>query len=147
MDCDGFRKMISKELDGELADADRAALERHISGCDDCRAFREILGETVSMHRALADVSPPPSIVPAVMAAIEKPEKAWWVRGWLKVAVPAAALIVLLGLQAGGFMMEVFFPEPQGDDVAIIELEYLGEYPPDSVGDVLITAMEGGENE
>ena len=147
MDCDGFRKMISMELDGELADADRAVLERHVGTCADCRAFREMLVETVSIHRSLADVSPPPSIVPAVMAAVEEPERAWWVRGWLKVAVPAAAVIVLLGLQAGGFMMEVFSTGPQGDDVAIVELEYLDGYPPDSVGDVLVAALEGGGDE
>ncbi|UCF05710.1 MAG: zf-HC2 domain-containing protein [bacterium] len=147
MDCDGFRKMISRRLDGELGDAELEKLERHLKVCDACRRCLESFGETVSIHKSLIEVSPPPSIVPSVMAAIEEPEPAWWVRGWLKVAVPAAALIVLLGLQVGGFLTETFVPPQQGDEVAVIELEYLDEYPPGSFGDVLVMASEGGGDE
>jgi anti-sigma factor RsiW len=147
MDCDGFRRMISRRLDGELGDAELERLERHLEVCDACRRCLESFGETVSVHERLIEMPPPPSIVPAVMAAIEEPEPAWWVRGWLKVAVPAAALIILLGVQVGGFLTDTFSPSQQGEEVAVIGLDYLEEYPPGSFGDVLVMASEGDGDE
>ncbi len=40
-ECEKYRELISASIDGELDDADRAALERHLEACPDCRRISE----------------------------------------------------------------------------------------------------------
>ncbi len=148
MDCSDFHKMISREVDGEIGLADRQFLERHLRECEDCREYRESFLETFSLHREMVEVQPPSSILPAVMTAVRGAERKDWMQGWLRIAVPsAAALIVLLGLRVGGFLTEVLAPAGIEEQTEVLELEYLEEYPPDSVGDLLITIAKGDGDE
>jgi predicted anti-sigma-YlaC factor YlaD len=146
MGCNEFRMMISKGFDGEIEDSERQALERHLYACEDCRLFKESLIQILLIHRELVEVQPPHSLLSAVIAAVEKPRSK--VQGWINIAVPvAAALIMLLGYLAGDFLAESFVPAGVEDQAELLELDYLEEYPPGSMGDVLMAAMEEGRDE
>ena len=148
MDCSDFHRMISREIDGEIGMTDRLALDRHLEECDACREYRESLLETFHLHSEMALAQPPSSILAGAMAAVEGSAGKGWMQGWLRIAVPAAAaLTVLLGLRVGGFLTETFAPPDTGEHVEVLELDYLGEYPPGSVGDILITVAEGDGDE
>jgi hypothetical protein len=47
MRCRKCREYISRDIDGELSERDRARLERHLSGCEDCRALSRDLRRIV----------------------------------------------------------------------------------------------------
>lgn len=47
MRCRKCREYISRDLDGELSDKDRGRLERHLSGCADCRSLSQDLRRIV----------------------------------------------------------------------------------------------------
>ena len=145
MECRDYKKLISRELDGEISDSDRKALDVHIGACEECRDFKAALTRTFSVHRGLRDAAAPASIVPAVFAAIDGEEpirKAPW---WRRFVVPAAAAVVLVaGTLSGNYLADAYVT-PNGTVTAeTLELDHFEEYPPGSVGDILIAAAEGG---
>jgi hypothetical protein len=56
------RERLSALLDGELPDAERARVERHLSSCAACRAELEELRRTVELLRGLPSVDVPPEL-------------------------------------------------------------------------------------
>ena len=68
-----------------------------------------------------------------------------WTHGWLRFALPAAAAVVLfLGVLAGGNLIEVIMPSNGTDAAEVFGLEYLEEHPPGSVGELMLAEAEGG---
>jgi len=145
MDCRDFKKLISRELDSEISDSDRKALGRHLETCIECRDFKAALARTFSVHRGLRDVEAPPSIVPAVITAVACEEPVRSVPWWRRIAVPAAAALVLIaGALTGNYLVGAFVTTNGEATAETLELDYFEEYPPGSVGEVLIAAAEGG---
>jgi predicted anti-sigma-YlaC factor YlaD len=57
-DCDRAREAASARADGELSPFEAAALDVHLRGCDDCRAFAGSLGGLALLLRG-ADLEQP----------------------------------------------------------------------------------------
>jgi predicted anti-sigma-YlaC factor YlaD len=147
MDCRKFRKMISRMLDGELDESERKnLLEEHLGSCEECRRFAEISSTALAMHRSMASADPPGSLLPSILAAVEVKPRRGWMRGWLGMAVPAAAA-VFIGFWIGGLVHESFMPARASVRTDVLELSYLDEYPPGSLGAVIMTSNEGGGDE
>ncbi len=145
MDCSDFRKMASKKLDGVLGEEDIAELESHISECADCGSFMKLIVEAALIHREMTEIEPPAGLRGAVMASIEGKEAQERFGGRYKIAVSAAAVLILLaGIGTGNFIKEAFTPADLNSHVEQLELEYLDEYPPNSLGEVLMALS--GEN-
>jgi anti-sigma factor RsiW len=143
MDC--MRGEISRELDGELDEAGRELLRSHIATCSDCREFRESLLELRSLHKELTELEPPRNLVTAVMDVLEEPEEQGLLQGWLRIVIPAAAaLVVFLGVLAGGRLAELLMPSNGTDTASVFGLEYLEEHPPGSIGELMLAESEGG---
>jgi predicted anti-sigma-YlaC factor YlaD len=51
MDCDRCREAMSAALDGEADAAERAAVEAHLAGCPDCRAWQHSLADLTAVTR------------------------------------------------------------------------------------------------
>jgi anti-sigma factor RsiW len=146
MDC--VRKNISKELDGELDDAERVYLREHLETCADCRAFRASLIELRSIHAGLEECEPPPALRAGILEALEEPAAAGWWNGWIRIAVPAAAaLVVFLGVLAGGRLAELLVPSNGSDMAKAFGLEYLEEHPPGSIGELILVDARGGDGD
>jgi predicted anti-sigma-YlaC factor YlaD len=148
MDCRDFRKMLSREIDGEIDHAEEASLAAHLEVCESCRRARAVLREATALHRDLVELEPPLSLANDVMASIVEPERRGRLTGFFRVAVPiAAAVVLVLGIYAGIFLGDLITQPGVNGNLAVLELEYLDEFPPGSAGDVIMTATEGGDDE
>lgn len=102
MNCEQIHDLLNEYVDGELAAADREAVERHLADCAGCREELRALRQTAEMVRSLPHVRAPEGMVDAVKsraaraAAIRKRAAlARWVSvgGW--VAAAATLLVVV----------------------------------------------------
>jgi len=140
--------MVSRELDGALDGAGREKLDAHLASCGGCRRFKELSLAGVSAHRSVRDVEPPPSLLPSILAAVEAAPRRRRMSGWLRIAVPAAAAAAaVVGVWMGGLMRETYLPAGAGSQTDVLELTYLDEYPPGSMGDILMVSDGGGGDE
>jgi predicted anti-sigma-YlaC factor YlaD len=76
MACGRFRELMMASIDGEIGEEDRAALESHLAGCDECRREFE---ELARVSRLVGEIElPRPSqedmmkYWPSVYAKIER---------------------------------------------------------------------------
>jgi anti-sigma factor RsiW len=90
--CDRAREWTSLELDGELSELERAALETHTRSCDACRAFAAGVADVASTLRSTPFVEPEPLAVPSARRRVRP------------VFVVAAALVVALAAGAGSLV-------------------------------------------
>jgi hypothetical protein len=147
VDCGEFRRLASREADGVLDAAGRERLDRHVESCAGCLRFRDAVAACVSAHRRVEDVSPPTDLVSRIMAAAAEPRGAWF-PGWMKVALPAAATATaVLGIWIGGLLIDRLAPADTQSQADVLELQYLNEYPPGSVGELLMASNGGGGDE
>ena len=103
MNCEQADELMQRALDGELNEADREALEQHLSGCSQCRqAFDELQALAVGLER-LAKRDPfadeeLPSIgserQPAIAPVVWRP----WAYGAVGLAAGIALLFGLFGV-------------------------------------------------
>jgi predicted anti-sigma-YlaC factor YlaD len=65
MDCEQCRTALSADLDGEDPGVPRSAVDLHLAGCGECRAFE---AGSARLHRAPAE--PVPDLSSAILSAI-----------------------------------------------------------------------------
>ncbi len=113
MDCGYFEQLIARMPDGELTDAELSALNAHIDGCTECRAFFHAMQAVSEELTTLEDA--PASLCGRVMDAVrqeaasdkpaapaprtitdKKDKKHRWRFGDLGVLAACAALIVVV---------------------------------------------------
>lgn len=68
---DTWRDRLSEYIDGDLGTAERAALERHLAGCDECRSTLRELREIVALARDLEDRPPPRDLWAGIQERIQ----------------------------------------------------------------------------
>jgi anti-sigma factor RsiW len=147
MECSGYQRLISRMIDGECDDVERESVDVHLRECERCRAFFASMRDVNALHRGLGETSPPLTLTARVMAAVEQPERRSRFAGLMRAAVPvAAAAVLILGFYAGSCLVALYGQPVSNGRLAALELEYLDEYPPGSVGDVVMTATEGGND-
>ena len=102
MNCDAVRDLLDEYLDGELATADRAAVEEHLGSCASCRAEWEALRRTAELVASLPRVDAPQGLADGVKTALERTvttrRRALILRwatagGWLAAAATLALVI------------------------------------------------------
>lgn len=148
MDCGEFRRLASREADGVLDAPGRERLDRHVESCAGCLRFRDAVLAGASAHRRVAEVSPPPYLVSRIMAAAMAEPREAWLPGWMKAALPAAATATaVLGIWIGGLLIDRLTQADTRSQADVLELQYLNEYPPGSVGEVLMATNGGGSDE
>ena len=106
-------------------DIERAAFERHLVECDDCRSEVASLRETTAMLAESAIVLPPPSLRDSVLSGISQvrplppivapPRRA----AWFPVLV-AAALVAILGV--GATVWQPWAPSDDGSQTPAEEV-------------------------
>lgn len=68
-ECAACLDMLSEYIDGELAEADRTAVEVHLASCEFCAEELAMLRETVVSMAMVAEVEPPASLRGRIAAA------------------------------------------------------------------------------
>jgi len=105
---DQWTDRLSEYADGELAAAERTALEAHLSTCADCRATLEELRQVVARAQALEDREPASDLWPGVAQRIrrgriaDRPVRPDRRRFSFTVPQLAAASIALALISGGG---------------------------------------------
>ena len=108
-------QLLSAHLERDLDEAERAAVEAHLAGCDACGADLEGLRTAVALLRRLPAPAPPPFLSGRVMARIRDGEArpAGW-REWLaNLAAPAVAAPLAAVVAAAAV---VYLAEPRRAD-------------------------------
>jgi predicted anti-sigma-YlaC factor YlaD len=70
MMSDTFEDRLSEYLDGELAPAERAAIDAHLSTCENCRGVLEDLQRVIARAGVVQDSGPARDLWPGVLARI-----------------------------------------------------------------------------
>jgi predicted anti-sigma-YlaC factor YlaD len=105
VDCVTAREAISAIIDGEPAGVSLTDLDRHLSGCAACAAWKRH-AEDVSRRSRVAKLEPIPDLSGAVLARVSLPRpRTAWLRRWLP-----AALIVVAVVQIGIGIAQLFVP-------------------------------------
>ena len=107
---ENWLELLSASLDGELSDADHAALEEHLAACPECRRVKEAF--TAIGDCFPAEAEPPANFTEGTMYLIR--QEAARPQGWRRffgqygrwTGVAAAAVVLLLGFSAirGGLL-------------------------------------------
>lgn len=148
MDCSDYRELLSREIDGEIDPSLHAVLEEHLRSCESCRRYREVLRETYMLHREIGELEPPRSLAASVMDRIVTPAPRSRFAGFVRAAVPvAAAAVLVLGIFTGTFLTRLYERPSAEQQLAVLELEYLDEYPPGSMGDLIMEVTEGDDDD
>jgi hypothetical protein len=104
--------MLDDWVDGGLSEADRAAVERHLAGCERCRRGADAIRAVVAAARGLPkEIEPPRDLWPAVrddLAAAPTPRRSVWAAAGASAALLflAASCAGLIGLGAVTQWME-----------------------------------------
>lgn len=107
MISDPWTARLSDYLDGELSDAERRALERHLGACPACTAALAGLVQVVERARALADRPPAAELWSGVAARIAEapspaPPRAVRGRRWTFSLPQLAAAALAVAFASGG---------------------------------------------
>ena len=98
--CGFAREHISLQLDGELSEFDRAALNAHLERCGRCRAYADSMAEVTGHLRVAALEQPEIPVVLPHRARIRVPLRAVQVAA--AAAVAAVVGVTSAGLTTGG---------------------------------------------
>ncbi|MER7169735.1 zf-HC2 domain-containing protein, partial [Micromonospora sp. NPDC000207] len=72
MGCEGWREILSAQLDGEETPTERVAVQRHLEGCAGCRSWLDLVAGV--NRRARTQVVPTvPDLTEAILAAAAPP--------------------------------------------------------------------------
>lgn len=74
--CRELVELVTEYLDHALTDADRAAFERHLEGCDSCGVYLDQMRETIRLLGELPAERLSPSAGAVLLASFRR-----WVRG------------------------------------------------------------------
>lgn len=102
--CEKYQELISRMVDGELDEAEKAELEAHIASCPECAALYRAFA-SVSQAAAGDMTEPPAELKAGVMAAVGKKKKIVRVKRWKELLAVAACLALVI---AGAAKLGVF---------------------------------------
>jgi hypothetical protein len=97
--CEGAGMLLASAVEGEIAAADQARLQSHLSRCGGCSQA----AETLFAMRELAAPEPPPWLATRLVAAKPAKKKSFWRSAFsgkmvITYAYSAAVIVMLLGL-------------------------------------------------
>ena len=146
MRCQVVIDRLSAFIDGELPDAERQAVERHLDGCPACAAVHRRLAEAWALVAEAPRVAPRVDLWPRIEARLEgePPVPAW--RAWISwKPFPALATLALVaGLALGLRMGEVMAGAGRNGATTAhvragrIDVQYLGDVFPGSLAEVVL---------
>lgn len=148
MRCQKVRERLSAYLDGELEDAARREVERHLAGCESCR---ETYAELEQVHALLVRAERSegsPALAWRVAAATRRRRAAAWRPVFPLVGAGARALAlavaVVIGAASGG-LLAGGQPQRSADAGSLFSLDLFAAAPPDSPGGAYLALLEAAD--
>jgi anti-sigma factor RsiW len=123
-DCDRTHEWASLRLDGELSPLEEELLERHLTACDECRAFENDIRWATDVMRLM------PAERPSRRVAMPAPSTRSFALGRRRTAIAAAAAIAL-GALVGSVVGGPRSTEPPASpsQVSLIDADDLRDFP------------------
>ncbi len=135
MECSQASGRLSAYLDGEIAAAERGAIEQHVRACPACEAELAALRRLQEALDALT-VPAPAGLSLRVHQRLHPRRAVWW------QAMSLAASLVL-GMLFGGGITKYLYPRASGNGTELAALEeVLQDFPPGSLGGNLYSHQE-----
>lgn len=150
MRCRKVHKLISIALDGELDDARRRAVDRHVGRCPDCRRFLAQLTALADRFDLPATPEPRAGFVQRTLARLpEEAPPAYRMARWREFLQPApaalAAASLVLGISLAMTMNGTAAQAESTDETVALVAEIFDATPSDSVGDRYLQLLEDTE--
>jgi hypothetical protein len=98
MNCRDLKELLSAYADGELVGTQRDFIEEHLAGCADCQALLADYTKTREQLLSLRATPPMPDIKEATMFKIKLLEAPVKLRRWLRPALVAIPIIIILSI-------------------------------------------------
>ncbi len=73
MRCASWREILSAQLDGEETAEERVAVQAHLDGCADCRAWHEVAATVTRRARTRVVTAAAPDLAETILAAVPPP--------------------------------------------------------------------------
>ncbi|WP_422756022.1 zf-HC2 domain-containing protein [Micromonospora sp. WMMD708] len=73
MRCAAWREILSAQLDGEETAEERVAVQAHLDGCADCRAWHGVAAMVTRRARTRVVTAPAPDLTETILAAVPLP--------------------------------------------------------------------------
>lgn len=101
--CDDYTPALSAFVDGELNEEERAALLRHLSECEGCRAYLAELGAMRDAFEEMEEERAPEGFAESVMARLHEEKRGARGRskGWAGLAACAAVVLLAVSVLPG----------------------------------------------
>jgi anti-sigma factor RsiW len=150
MRCRKVHKLISIGLDGELDDARRRAVDRHVRQCAECRRFLARLTALVDRFDLPPLPEPRAGFVQRTLARLpEEAPPAWSLARWQEYFQPApaalAAASLALGVSLALTMNGTAGQAEATDETVALVAEIFDATPSDSVGDRYLQLVQDTE--
>lgn len=113
------RENLSAYIDGEVADSEKKAIERHLQGCDACREALDALQQTVRQVKALEEKTPPDGLTRRIMDRVRAEaadrEQPFWHRLFfpLHIKLPIEAVAMVFLVVMGAYLYRQMPDDPQ----------------------------------
>jgi hypothetical protein len=98
MNCAEIEILICEYVDGTLAPAGRAEVERHLSGCPTCAEMARDAAAAVQFMGRAAEVEPPPELLSGILfhSPWRKYKAGWWWKPFNALLQPKFAMSMAL---------------------------------------------------
>ena len=131
MSCSTFRRWLYHFQEDQLPDDQRATLQAHLDGCEDCAGRLRVEEEMLGVLRSrLPRVPAPPGLETRVRAALDglssAPRLAWYRRPVFAALAASLLLAVLLlpGVNAPGIRgLEGDFLKIVGEEIVVVDVD------------------------
>lgn len=121
--CDGVRRQISLDLDGELSQLERAMVARHVERCGDCRLFRDDVAHFTGAVRTTPFLSlRRPIDLPGLRRRALRRLPVGGMR--LAAGVAAIAAVVSFGLTGRGTLSSALSQPPKVESAYLQSADY-----------------------
>lgn len=159
MQCQQVQLLLNRYIDGEISEAVRGELDRHLEACAVCRAEVELLRK---LEPLLAELPVPPlpaDLTTSILRRAATPERTGssviiWRDWWTSATTPlraAAVVILMVGLAVGGILGRSVNGKPlrSNTDVrsaaviplTVYELDDLGGLPDGSLSEAYLELL------
>ncbi len=145
MQCQQVQLLLNRYIDGEIPEAVRGELDRHLEACAVCRAEVERLRKLEPLFAGLPMPPPPDNLTAAILRrAVVIPKRSGssviiWRDWWSTATTPlraAAVVILMVGLAVGGILGRsvTWRPVSSNTEVLSAAMEPLTVYELDDLG-------------
>ena len=128
--CVEVVEVLSAGLDREASEGEQAAAQRHLAGCQDCRASVQVWTQVASAIKALPVVAPSARVDDAIYAIARsrrtyRPAPVRGIAARALITVTAVVAVIVASLGSGASPQNAVVPSPTGERVIVASIQQI----------------------